>query len=287
MRSCVVVLLLFSSGALGELQCWDGICYLGDPEYPRGCPTDPSSSLTKTTCSEAALNSNELCSSSVYVYDNSSIEWVFGCDPSPDDRNSTGCFHVGDLDTGYYWEICYCDTPLCNAPHMNLTTPSPTTQPETTAQPEPGELQCWQGECFPDPAHPDICSPDPSSFLKKTTCSASILDTPLLCGSVIGYLNSSLAWAFDCNGFGFIYGQETGCFDVTDLEYGVTATLCLCDTPLCNAPDAQPDPTTQPSTLYPLNPLPTTQPSASARASASTLAILFAVVLFILPSLIV
>jgi len=184
----------------------------------------------------------------------------------------TGCFDWADIDTGSYYEACYCDTPLCNAPQTNLTTAFPTTQPETTAQPEHGELQCWQGECFPDPAHPDICSPDPSSFLKKTTCSAALLDAPLLCGSMIGYLNSSLAWAFDCNGLGLLYGQETGCFDVSDLEYGVTATLCLCDTPLCNTPDAQPDPTTQ--------------PSASARPSASTLAILFAVVLFILPSLI-
>jgi len=276
-----VVLLLFSSGVLGELQCWEGLCYPGMSEFPQGCPTDPSSSLTKTTCSMAALNSTELCWSSV-GYVNSSIEWYFGCEPVPG-WNSTGCSDIADADTGYYMEVCYCDTPLCNAPQTNLTTAFP----PTTAQPEPGELQCWQGECFPDPAHPDICSPDPSSFLKKTTCSAALLDTPLLCGSIIGYLNSSLAWAFDCNGLGFIYGQETGCFDVSDLEYGVTATLCLCDTPLCNAPDAQPDPTTQPSTLYPLNPLPTTQPSASARPSASTLAILFAVVLFILPSLIV
>merc|ERR1719295_403794 len=263
MRSFVVVLLLFSSGVLGELQCWDGLCVAGE-----SCSPDPSPFLTNITCSRAILNGTERCWSHM-GYENSSIEWYFGCAPSPYDMD-TGCSDWADVDTGYYAEVCYCDTPLCNAPQTNLTTAFPTTQPETTAQPDLGELQRWQGACFPDPG---TCSPDPSSFLKKTTCSAALLDAPLLCGSMIGYLNSSLAWAFDCNGLGLLYGQETGCFDVSDLEYGVTATLCLCDTPLCNAPDAQPDPTTQ--------------PSASAPASASTLAILFAVVLFILPSLIV
>jgi len=260
-----VVLLLFSSGVLGELQCWEGLCYPGMSEFPQGCPTDPSSSLTKTTCSMAALNSTELCWSSV-GYVNSSIEWYFGCEPLPG-WNSTGCSDWIDIDMGYYEEVCYCDTPLCNAPHMNLTTAYPTTKPETTAQPELGELQCWEGACFP----PMNCPPDPSPSLTKSTCSYAALNGTIFCGNMTGHVNSSLVWAYGCDTDNIWQEDvlETGCFDVADIEEGAFGTLCFCDTPLCNAPDSM------------------TQPSASAPPTASSLASLFAVGLFILPSIVI
>jgi len=268
MRSFVVVLLLFSSGALGELQCWEGLCFPGYSEYPQGCPTDPSSFLNKENCTRAAVNGSEaLCWSSV-GYRNSSIEWNFGCDPLPEKMQTAGCFEIADADMGYYTEVCFCDTPLCNnAPHMNLTTPSPTTKPETTAQPELGELQCWEGACFP----PMNCPPDPSPSLTKTTCSYAALNGTIFCGNMTGHVNSSLVWAYGCDTDNIWQEDvlETGCFDVADIEEGAFGTLCFCDTPLCNAPDSM------------------TQPSASARPTASSLASLFAVGLFILPSIVI
>merc|ERR1712198_213258 len=132
-----------------------------------------------------------------------------------------------------------------------------------------GEFHCWQGAiaCIP----PNTCSPDPPrSSLKNVTCSVEAVNSTEMCFRSMGYVNSSLEWIFGC---ARSETKETGCFDLTVVDAWYSGEYCHCDTPLCNDPDADLN--------KPPNPMPT-KPSNSAPTSASTIAILFGVFLFIL-----
>merc|ERR1711981_901589 len=123
MRSFAVALLLFSSGVLGDLECWMGGCGIsieGAVEMPDCTDSDPS--LEKGTCP-----TNFLCAMAEGNHNSSPFKY-WGCDLVG--GSNTGCFNVtGDLNSNDQLgggfsnvEACFCDTALCNNPSNNGTT---------------------------------------------------------------------------------------------------------------------------------------------------------------------
>merc|ERR1712116_17617 len=101
MRSLAVILLLFSSGVLGDLECWLGGC----GEEGGACSDDAYPSLQKTNCS------SNLCGKSTGYY-NDKLQRYFGC--ADDSHGSNGCWDEADEEGYTDVENCVCDSPLCN-----------------------------------------------------------------------------------------------------------------------------------------------------------------------------
>lgn len=124
MRSFAVALLLFSSGVLGDLECWEGMCGLGG----EGNCTDSVPSLEKTTCPTT------VCAQAEGRFNSKPFK-IWGCDLFGEEYSETGCFGVtGDLNdlgiNGMFYDVdaCFCDAALCNSNTTrlhNTTTPNP------------------------------------------------------------------------------------------------------------------------------------------------------------------
>merc|ERR1711970_699692 len=100
MRSLAVIVLFFSSGVLGALECWGGGCGMGDG----ACSEDDYPSLVKINCTE------NLCGKSVGYYEDKLFR-NFGCG---DDSHGWGCWDAPDEEGMTDVENCLCDSPLCN-----------------------------------------------------------------------------------------------------------------------------------------------------------------------------
>jgi len=113
MRSFAVVLLLFSSGVLADLECWEGGC--GGPGEDPCTDSDPS--LNKTICKAPV----DMCAKAEGNINSASFKY-WGCDMK--ENSETGCYDVTDdlndqlgNGLGIFSDVegCFCDTALCNS----------------------------------------------------------------------------------------------------------------------------------------------------------------------------
>merc|ERR1712228_436709 len=88
MRAFAVVLLLFSSGVLADLECWEGGC--GGPGEDPCTDSDPS--LNKTICKAPV----DMCAKAEGNINSASFKY-WGCDMK--ENSETGCYDV----TAWKW----------------------------------------------------------------------------------------------------------------------------------------------------------------------------------------
>merc|ERR1712130_8858 len=123
MGSLAVILLLFSSGVLGDLECWMGGCGTKGPGSEPDCSDDANPSLSKQQCPEKYKKCMKLTgyveSKPYRSFACVDGEWVLremGVDPE------NGCYDItAKMNENPRAEkkvkdaeVCLCNTPLCN-----------------------------------------------------------------------------------------------------------------------------------------------------------------------------